>query len=66
MQEEERGKIDGILALLDDSGVAEIVMNKWQQNETGRDSYNPCRMFAAVLLAFALGHDSLREMDVFR
>ena len=63
MQEEERGKIDGILALLDDSGVAEIVMNKWQQNETGRDSYNPCRMFAAVLLAFALGHDSLREME---
>ena len=63
MQEEEKGKIDGILELLDDSGVAEIIEKNSQKGVIGRESYNPCRMFAAVLLAFALGRSSLREME---
>lgn len=63
MQEEEKGKIDGILELLDDSGVAEIIEKNSQKGVIGRESYNPCRMFVAVLLAFALGRSSLREME---
>lgn len=63
MQEEEKGEIDGILELLDDSGVAEIIEKNSQKGVIGRESYNPCRMFAAVLLAFALGRSSLREME---
>lgn len=63
IQEEERKKIDGVLALLDDSGVAGIIGRNCGRGGTGRWPYDPFRMFAAVLLAFALGHASLREME---
>ena len=63
LQAEERNKIDGILALLDRSGIAELVRQHSKKGEGGRPSYNPYKLFAAVLLGFSFGASSLRNME---
>ena len=60
IQEEEREKIDGILALLDDLGGARRTAGR---ELSCAEVYNLCRMFAVVILAFALVYTSLREME---
>ena len=61
--EEEKEKIDGFLTLLDRSGVAELIWEKAKKGQAGRPSYDPYKMFSAVLLGFALGSLSLREIE---
>ena len=63
LYEEEKEKIDGFLALLDRSGVAELLYERAKKGQCGRPSYDPYKLFAAVLLGFALGSPSLREME---
>lgn len=63
LYEEEKEKIDGFLALLDCSGVAGLLYDRAKKGQGGRPSYDPCKLFAAVLLGFALGSPSLREME---
>ncbi len=48
---EEKSKIDGIVDLLEYSGVAEYLKTEEEnQAQTGRPSYNPYDLFAAILL----------------
>ena len=61
--EEEKTKIDGILSLLDQSGIEELIREKARKGKGGRPPYDPYKLFAAVLLGFALGSPSLREME---
>lgn len=61
--EEEKEKIDGFLTLLDRSGVAELIWEKAKKGQAGRPSYDPYKLFSAVLLGFALGSPSLREIE---
>ena len=65
IQEEEKTKIDGIIALLEESGVAEILCNDAKENNTGRPEYDPCMLFAVIILGFALGKASLREIESY-
>ena len=61
--EEEKAKIDGILSLLDQSGIEGLIREKARRGKGGRPPYDPYKMFAAVLLGFALGPSSLREIE---
>ena len=61
--QEEKAKIDGILALLDRSGVAELIRQHAKKGEGGRPSYNPYNLFAMILLGFAFGESSLRDIQ---
>ena len=62
--EEEREQIDGILGLLEHSGVAEYLeTGESELPQTGRPGYNPCDLFAAITIGFALGKATLREME---
>lgn len=61
--EEEKEKIDGFLSVLDRSEVAELIQEKAKKGQQGRPSYDPYKLFAAVLLGFALGSPSLREIE---
>ena len=61
--EEEREKIDGILSLLDQSGIEGLIREKARKGDGGRPPYDPYKMFAAVLLGFAFGSSSLREIE---
>ena len=63
LYEEEKTKIDGILSLLDQSGIEELIREKARKGKGGRPPYDPYKLFAAVLLGFALGSPSLREME---
>lgn len=63
LREEEKEKIDGLLALLDVSGISELLHEKAKEEQVGRPSYDPYKLFAVVLLGFALGSPSLREME---
>ena len=61
--EEEKAKIDGFLSLLDQSGIEGLIREKARRGKGGRPPYDPYKMFAAVLLGFALGSSSLREIE---
>ena len=63
LYEEEKEKIDGFLALLDRSGIVGLIREKAKKGQRGRPSNDPYKLFAAVLLGFALGSPSLREME---
>ena len=49
--------------MLDISGISELLREKAKEEQGGRPSYDPYKLFAAVLLGFALGSPSLREME---
>ena len=60
----EKEKIDGILELLEYSGVAEYLKTEDNEgNNTGRPSYSTYDLFAAILLGFAIGQPTLREIE---
>lgn len=61
--EEEKAKIDAIMSLLDRSGVAEVIGKRARKGDGGRPPFNPCKLFAAVVLGFVFGHSSLREIE---
>ena len=64
IEAQEQGKIERFLALLDDSGVAEIV-SRYIKNDTpkgGRPGYNYYHLFATVLYGFAFTRCTLREL----
>lgn len=61
---EEKSKIDGIVELLEYSGVAEYLKTEEEnQSQTGRPRYNPYDLFAAILLGFTIGKPTLREIE---
>lgn len=60
----ERKKIDGFLDLLSASGVAGVLSPRdGKAGRPGHPECNPCRMFAAVLLAFAIDGGRLRDIE---
>ena len=61
--EEEKAKIDAIMSLLDRSGIAEVIGKRARKGDGGRPPFNPCKLFAAVVLGFVFGHSSLREIE---
>ena len=63
LYEEEKEKIDGFLALLDRSGVEELIRKRARRGKGGRPPYDPYKLFAAVLLGFALRSPSLRDIE---
>ena len=63
LYEEEKEKIDGFLALLDRSGVEELIRKRARIGKGGRPPYDPYKLFAAVLLGFALHSPSLRDIE---
>ena len=63
LSEEEKEKIDGFLALLDRSSVEELIRKRARIGKGGRPPYDPYKLFAAVLLGFALRSPSLRDIE---
>ena len=60
----ERKKIDGFLDLLSASGVAGVLSPRdGKAGRPGHPECDPCRMFAAVLLAFAIDGGRLRDIE---
>ena len=62
---EEKRKLNDYLRILEDSGVGEIIseaINK-DPEKGGRPSYNPYRLFAAMLYAFSKHSGSLRRIE---
>ena len=60
----ERKKIDGFLDLLSASGVAGVLSPRdGKAVRPGHPECDPCRMFAAVLLAFAIDGGRLRGIE---
>ena len=62
---EEKRKLDDYLQLLEDSGVGKIIEQAIGKHSEkgGRPSYNPYRLFAAVLYAFSKHSGSLRRIE---
>ena len=62
---EEKQKLDDYLQLLEDSGVGKIIEQAIGKHSEkgGRPSYNPYRLFAAVLYAFSKHSGSLRRIE---
>ncbi len=64
IQVEEKEKLDAFLNLLESSGVWKYLsLPENSLPETGRPSYNPFKLFAAILLGFSIGQASLREIE---
>lgn len=62
--DEEIQKINVLLKILDKSGVAEIIKNSYLKSSTiGRKSYNPYRLFTAIIYSFAMHKATLRNME---
>lgn len=61
----EREKIDSFLQVLEESGVGEIIYNETNKDKGkgGRNSYNPYRLFAAIIYAFSKHSGSLRKIE---
>ena len=62
---EEKRKLNDYLQILENSGVGEIIaeaINK-DPEKGGRPSYNPYRLFAAMLYAFSKHSGSLRRIE---
>lgn len=61
----EREKIDSFLQVLEESGVGEIIYNETNKDKGkgGRNSYNPYRLFAAIIFAFSKHSGSLRKIE---
>ena len=62
---EEKQKLDDYLQLLEESGVGKIIEKAIGKHSEkgGRPSYNPYRLFAAVLYAFSKHSGSLRRIE---
>ena len=62
---EERQKLDNYLQLLEDSGVGKIIEESLEKHfgNGGRPSYNPYRLFTAILYAFTKHSGSLRRIE---
>ena len=62
---EEKQKLDDYLQLLEESRVGKIIENAIGKHSEkgGRPSYNPYRLFAAVLYAFSKHSGSLRRIE---
>ena len=65
VDEEERGRIDAFLGLLEDSGVGRIILSavKSGTGKGGRPARDHCLLFAAILYAFAFSKASLRDIE---
>lgn len=63
LQAEESAKIDALLDLLELSGVEKFLMPPNSDGNVGRPAYDNFALFAAILLAFAIGRASLREIE---
>ncbi len=61
----ERDKIDNFLRLLEESGIGEIIYKETYKDKSlgGRSSYNPYRLFAAIIYAFSKHSGSLRKIE---
>ena len=62
---EEKRKLNDYLQILEDSGVGEIIAEAVDKDpeKGGRPSYNPYRLFAAILYAFSKHSGSLRRIE---
>ena len=61
---EEKRKLDDFLLVLEESGVGRIIEDADDRKGAGgRPSYNPYRMFAAILYAFSRHSGSLRRIE---
>ena len=62
---EEKRKLDEYLWLLENSGVGRIIAEAVDKDlgKGGRPSYNPYRLFAAILYAFSKHSGSLRRIE---
>lgn len=62
MPEQEASIFDGFLTLLEDSGVGKFFQDEGKGN-VGRPGFDPCRLFALTLFAFADNGGSLRDIE---
>ena len=61
---EEKKKIDIFLTILEDSGVGEIIETATRKTySAGRKSYNPYRLFAAIIYGFSKHSGSVRKIE---
>lgn len=61
--EEEIGKINDLMDIFEASGVSKIIDEQVSNNDFGRPGYDPYSLFSIILLAFAIGTPSLREIE---
>ena len=60
---EQINKLNKFLAVLERSGVGEIIKKVVHENSNGRPGYDPYAMLATVIYGFAVGAPSLRELE---
>ena len=65
LDEEERGKIDKFLTMLDNSNVSSVISRYIKNNSSrgGRPGYNYYHLFAAIMYGFAFKKYTLRELE---
>lgn len=63
LQVKEVKKLDAFLSLLERSQVWKLIPNIPSDSDPGRPPYDKYCLFAAVLYCFAIGKDSLREIE---
>jgi len=65
LPDEERGKLDAFLDILEKSGVGKIIEAATAQETSlgGREPYNPYRLFAAIAYGFCKHSGSVRKIE---
>ena len=63
INDKEKIKIDTLLTLLDESGVKKYLDPDRKESNAGRPEYDSLKLFVAIILGFALGSGSLREIE---
>lgn len=65
LPDEEKGKLDAFLDILEESGVGKIIEAATAQEASlgGREPYNPYRLFAAIAYGFCKHSGSVRKIE---
>lgn len=64
MSDEEIKKIDFLASILEKSGVGKVIEeSKFKSSEIGRNSYNPYKLFMAIIYCFAMHKGTLRNIE---
>jgi len=64
ISDEEIQKIDYLAHILEKSGVSKVIEeSNYKSSEVGRNSYNPYRLFMAIIYCFAMHKGTLRNIE---
>ena len=66
ISDEEIQKIHFLLDILEKSGVGKVIeKTNYKSSDLGRKSYNPYKLFTAIIYSFAMHKGTLKIIDLF-